>query len=307
MAQIDDNPSRIAPVNHIKTEIEKAKKVDPKDNEGSLAAGMALMNDTKADLELLKELRVEGDSIYQTLVDSLAKQILQCAINYYNGDGSTQYLRVDNAEKLLNYASGIAEGSELKERCRKNMEVMANNKKHFAISANHKSLLAIQEKFKEQPRTNAEAIQLIQDCAPDLEAIKNILGADDPMYLSYSTLVAKNALITMMKEGTNAYKKDASGNRDIPRIKEALKAQWRGVSCLESMDLEAEFADTSLKNYKKGLVDMATIYKTPKQETVQQEKPLMEEEAEDQHLRKMMIIGIVVAVVAGILISMVIF
>ena len=95
------------------------------------------------------------------------------------------------------------------------------------------------------------------------------------------------------------------------------------------MDLEAEFADTSLKNYKKGLVDMATIYKgydpkdpnrlfgeliqetpkqeTPKIETVQQEKPLAEEEVENQRLRKMMIVGIVVAVVVGILISMVIF
>lgn len=317
-----------APVNRIKSEIDKAKKVDPKDNEGSYAAGVALMNDTKADLELLKELRVEGDSMYQMQVDSLANQILQCAINYYNGDPKTQYLRVENSEKLLNYATSIAEGAALKERCRQNMEMLIDNKKHFAISSQHKSIFALLEKYDAQPRTIDEAIQLIKDCTPFLEEIKKIFGDNDPMYLSYSTLVAKKALVSMMKEGTNAYKKDDSGQRNVPRIKEALKAQWRGTLYLEQMDLERAFADTNLKNYKKGLIDMTKIYqgfdpnepnrlfgeliqikeeRPSNQSDVPQNEPLTEEGEEDQRYRKVMIIGIVVAVVVGTLLSMVLF
>lgn len=266
-----------APVGRIKAAVAKAKNIDPNDSVASYSAGKTLMDDTKADLRKLKSL-CGDDAIYGMMADSLAKQILQCGINYYNESFDDQYERLDKAKELQEYALSIAEGSIIKERCKENVDILHSIqeklppkevKKYFdaiieKLDRFEKTLeeykpsfnKSIKEQVSDKFKYMSSAVSLIEDCARDLVAIKESLGVSNEHYLSISTAIANTALGATI-EGVNSVHKEFDIARSVI-IESTLSQGWRTMLYIEKLDLEHEFKYGRYKENRdilKGLIE----------------------------------------------------
>lgn len=105
------------PIVIINAEIAKAKNVKNNDADAQYEAGIILSNKTRVPLGTIKSLLGTNDIQYQTVADNLAKQILQCGINYYNN--SEEPDSAIKAMPLQEYALQIAVGTLTKDRCKK--------------------------------------------------------------------------------------------------------------------------------------------------------------------------------------------
>ena len=118
------------PLQIIESAIESTKK---KRNSSKIDAnkfGAQLHKDTKSHLEQLKSLLGIDDLRYKLIADNLAKEILQCGIDYYNesqdNDSTENYL--ENAMRLNKLADSIAVGKLVKDRVKDSLETLENMK-----------------------------------------------------------------------------------------------------------------------------------------------------------------------------------
>lgn len=72
---------------------------------------------------------------YQMIADNLAKQILQCGINYYNNTDEDEYVKIDIAYDLQSYAYSIAIGKLTKDRCKENIEILDKKRKRTSSNS----------------------------------------------------------------------------------------------------------------------------------------------------------------------------
>lgn len=269
-----------APISRIKAEISKAKAVDPEDGEASYLAGRALMNCTKADLELIKSMCMPSDSAYRMIADSLAKQIMQCGINYYNNCDEDPYYSVDKAMVLQDYSCRIAVGPLTKEHCQKNAAALKKIKDNMPpkeIKEDYDCIINLLNSFENNVQSGApkidifarskasnqslslisKAIELIKNCAPHLRSIKEYAGKQDEKYLMVSTAVAKSALGATIEAVNSAQReKDIFGNVNISLVKDAIKEGWRATLYMDKLDLEASFRQGSYKENRDTLKSM---------------------------------------------------
>ena len=68
------------------------------------------------------------DQQYVFIADNLAKQILQCGINYFNNSKEEIERRIDKARTLQSYALSIAVGKLTRERCKENVNILDERK-----------------------------------------------------------------------------------------------------------------------------------------------------------------------------------
>ena len=245
-----------ATTGRIRAAIATAKNASADDSDASYMAGKTLMNCSKAELPKLKAICGNGDSVYGITADGLAKQILQCGINYYNNTFDDQYDRIEKALELQEYALSIAVGSVVKVRCQKNVDIIINVKSKLppqAVKQYYDNVYDLLANFKKAPQTFANTIQLIQDCAPQLVAVKEAMGVANPVYLTLSTRVVNTALNATIENVNNSQEKDIFGEHDFDKIKKALKEGWRITLYMDRLDKEAEFKDGWYKNNRDAL------------------------------------------------------
>ncbi len=271
-----------APMNRIKAEISKVKNVDSDNATASYLAGKELIGNTKADLKMMKDVCGDGDSMYGMIADNLAKQILQCGINYFNGskDVDDQYERIDKAMELQGYALQIAVGPITRGRCKQNVDILQSAKSKLPpkeVKDDFDRIIKLLKSFGKEnndraPRIDifarskapnqslnliSNAIELIKNCAPHLRSIKEVLGAQDRQYLSLSTAVAQAALgATIQAVNAAQGEKDIFGNVDISLVKEAFKEGWRATLYMDKLDLEDSFKQGRYKTNRNTLHDL---------------------------------------------------
>lgn len=112
------------PITEINSAIAVAKSADSKNPEASLAAGTKLMNSTKAPLKAVKDIAGASSPQYQMVADNVAKQVLQCGINYYNNAPDSDVESPHKAMALQSYALSIAVGQLTKDRCKENYDIL---------------------------------------------------------------------------------------------------------------------------------------------------------------------------------------
>ena len=105
------------PIAEINAAISAAKSVNSKDANANLTAGTVLMNSTKTALKQVRDIVGVTSTKYQMVADNLAKQILQCGINYYNNASDDDVESPRKAMPLQAYALQIAIGQLTKDRC----------------------------------------------------------------------------------------------------------------------------------------------------------------------------------------------
>lgn len=136
----------------IHREIEKAKNFDEPLSE-EYKVGLRLANNTLNALKQLNSILSPTDIQYQTTVDALARQILQCGINYYNTTEDED--SVEKAMKLQKYALKIAVSKLLKDRCQENVNILTQRKEFEDIGKYINPITKELESLSSSYRANA--------------------------------------------------------------------------------------------------------------------------------------------------------
>lgn len=180
------------PLSIINREIAKAKNVTASDAPASLRAGRVLIRNTRSALSSLRSIVGPGNIQYQSTADNLAKQILQCGINYYNNSDDDN--DVDNGLELQEYALSIAAGQMTKDRCQKNVDVLRKKKSQAAFAKDIEAIVSELKSLQSAYPSISRATSFVNTCKPHLAVIKSNLGSTNDEYLTISSAVANNAL-----------------------------------------------------------------------------------------------------------------
>jgi hypothetical protein len=191
------------PLHNIESQTESAKHQRKSNQRNAYEIGLKLFNDCKDDLALLKSILGTSDLKYKMAADSLAKEVMQCGVDYFQEWNESKDPSKEGL-KLLNYAKSIAIGSQTKERVNENIEGLEEWAKTAPIQ---KDLEVIGQKiasFQKKSSSVTNAKDLVVSCKPILQKVKNILGSNNELYLMLSSGIASNALGMVIDVVNNA-------------------------------------------------------------------------------------------------------
>lgn len=221
-------------ISMINSAIVVARNVDTKNPEASLSAGTKLMNSTKAPLKDIKDILGIQSSQYQISADGVAKQVLQCGINYYNYALETDVDSPRKAMVLQSYALSIAVGELIKDRCKKNVDILkrvVDNMPPAEVAIEARKIKEELKRFCQLPDTISHSVTLLINTRPLLQTIKTKLGDSNSFYLSLSTQVVNNALHNVIEEVNQAQK-------DLYSV---IREAWNATRLMDFFDMEYEF------------------------------------------------------------------
>ena len=238
------------PIAAINSAIAQAKSVSSKDPNAVYQAGLDLMNSTKADLESIRSILGTSDIQYQMTADNLAKQILQCGINYYNDTTDDDEVSIDKAMVLQEYAESIAVGKLMRDRCKENTEILKKKKADLpppSVKVETKAIHMELTDYCKKPDLISHAVTLLNNTKPYLLAIKRKLGASHAYYLKISSLVVNNALHNVIEEvnaAQDTFSRKSQINlataSDLFVLKATIDKAWDATLIMDDFDLDDE-------------------------------------------------------------------
>lgn len=193
------------PLSAINASISAAKSADRSTPVKTLLVGKKLIKDTKSPLKELKDILGVSDSQYQITADSLAKQILQCGINYYNDTDDSD--KIDKALEIQEYALSIAVGKLTKDRCQQNVDILYKHQKQSGTDKDVEAIVKLLQGLEARPNSMSSATSFVNKCLPHLENLRNALGRTNDLYIKVCSAVANNALgfaIKLVNRDTNS-------------------------------------------------------------------------------------------------------
>ena len=144
---------------HIQNAIDVAKKSKDKGAAARYEAGKVLMEETKQPTSQLRTLLSSSEIQYQTIVDKLGLEILQCGIDYYNDSEEPDAAK--NAMVLQSYAKSIVVGQMAKDRCKENVDILQkiiDNLPPLVVFAEDKAIRKELHKYSSLPDKISYAI-----------------------------------------------------------------------------------------------------------------------------------------------------
>ena len=288
------------PISAINSAIAVAKNADTKNPEASLAAGTKLMNSTKAPLKAVKDIEGASSPQYQMVADNVAKQVLQCGINYYNNAPESDVESPRKAMVLQSYALSIAVGQLTKDRCKENYDILkqaVDNMPPAEVAIEARKVKDELIKFCQLPDKISHSVTLLNSTKPLLQAIKSKLGATNSFYLSLSTQVVGNALHNIIEEVNQAQNyfmavikavKESGidpsllnyiGDDHSPakiidnKVKPVMREAWNATVLMDSFDMESDFKTNRYNPNRQSLKEMceslkiSTRFSTPRPST----------------------------------------
>lgn len=242
-----------------KTKQNKKKRNDnPKDG---LDLARKLYRDTRSDLTTLSELIGKADLKYKMVADKLAKELLQCGIDYFKEYQEYEELHDgdlgNDVMKLFKTAKSIAVGTQTKERITENIEGLQEwiddadeREKQKLIGEDLQFVASKLERFQSLPDTIENADDLVSICKPKLQNMKSTLGAYDDFYLKISSAVVNNAqgmLVTVINEA----QQDPSIKIGLfENFKEKVRAAISVSEKLGPLDMLPELKEQYTKNHR---------------------------------------------------------
>lgn len=262
------------PLSKINSAIATAKSADNKNSNAQLEAGTKLMNSTKVPLKTVKDIAGASSPQYQMVADNVAKQVLQCGINYYNNAPDSDVESPRKAMVLQEYALKIAVGKLTKDRCQENYDVLkkaVDNMPPTEVALEARKIHEELRKFCQLPDKISHSVTLLNNTKPLLQTIKMRLGATNSFYLSLSTQVVSNALHNIIEEvnqAQNAFghlineckrrgiNPSLVGSTILDTIKPVLREAWQATLKMDSFDMEYEFKTKRYNPNRQSLKEM---------------------------------------------------
>jgi hypothetical protein len=190
------------PLSNLESKIGIAKnkrKQTPKDSE---VLGEELYNSTKDELNTLKTI-IGSDSVqYQIIVNKLANEILQCAIDFFiEYRDNASFDPGETAMLVLKMAEAVKPTGQTKSRLLENinnLQEWIDDKENRIKEKKIRREIAYIESKIEQLDEKSESFHylktFISECSAALVKIRNVIGESNDKYINISTNVVHNAL-----------------------------------------------------------------------------------------------------------------
>lgn len=192
------------PFLNIETIIDQTKKKRTQNPESGFTLARKLYKATKEDFGILADIIEKSDAKYKMIADKLAKEILQCGIDYFQifredenghrGDLGNDIMRI------FKYANSIAEGLQTKERIEQNIEGLQewidssdDREKQRRIKDDLEFITAALDSLQNKNESISDASELVNSTKSGLSRIREALGSNDELYLGISSAVVHNA------------------------------------------------------------------------------------------------------------------
>lgn len=237
-----------APQHNIEAHLENTKERRKSEPEKAHKWGSALYASTRNDLEYLKSVLGSSNVQYQMLANKLAKEILQCAIDYFvewrddheNDPG-------EDALRIAKLARSFATSGQTKDQIEKNIENIedwiegaSDRQRQGAIQEEIEFIADKLKSFQDSSNSISTAQTLVSSCKPKLDQIKSIIGSTDEFYIQVSSAVANNALgmlISVVNREQEKLKHDRSVLATLPNT---ISSALRVTNQIGSLDMDSD-------------------------------------------------------------------
>lgn len=272
------------PIAIINAEIAKARSLKNDDSDAQYSAGVTLMNSTKESLGIIRSILKKNDIQYQMIMDNLAKQILQCGINYYNN--SKELDSAIKAMPIQKYALHIAVGTLTKDRCKENVDILQkiidelppldvlreDNQirqalerftQHKKRSSLESALFPMSRLIGSEPTENdlESVYTLLHDTKIELDRIKKQVTVSCDYYWKMTDLIVNCALSEVI-EYVNAITSRSQPHLSFEReqtlrnLKVAMNNAMRIMNILDKFDMTSDFKTKRYAPNKNTLMDL---------------------------------------------------
>lgn len=251
----------VAPLlSSIQEAIDKSKQSRGKGAAARLTAGNTLMKQTKPLLTKLQGLLPKTDMQYQSIVDRLANEILQCGIDYFNNSEDDD--APQKAMVLQKYALSIAAGPMAMDRCKENVKILEGFGPEYKVRKQIERIAKRLNDFKDESTSPFKAFtgnknsyiqieQFVNSCRSDLIAIRDVLGGSANLYINLSSAVA-SAAINAIVENINAAQQMASissvGSSERTSLKDDVTKAKSVMRSISSLDMSVQCRNYFNKN-----------------------------------------------------------
>ena len=247
-------------ISTINAEISEAKAISRTDAKANLSAARKLISKTKAPLNKAKEFLPENDPQYEIIADSLAKQILQSGINYYNNSDDDDSAEV--AYEVQSYADKIAVGSLAKGRCQENVQILKKILRSTPPAACRNYDKQIKDFIDSYNiRTIDNAVYALEHCAEYLVSIKELAGnsslsADEKEHYSgYIESVSTNIAAKVLDD-TIGIVNSFTSSTSRSQVETFIEKAWKIMCYISSMNLREDFRKNRFAPNNKTLGEM---------------------------------------------------
>jgi len=235
------------PVHNIESQIERTKKKRNENKINAFQFGLKLHENTKSDLTLLNSLLGVNDLKYKMIADNLAKEIMQCGIDYFNeskeNKSKEEYL--ENALTLNRIADSIAVGKLTKDRAKDHiatLEEMKDQELSEAIIV----LQSIKDLYLENEREIRQQIKQMETSDIDIilgRKTINHRAVEDNIKNSIEWQKVNEMIVDLLSD--NNLKKIKECNKDEQKREFLELANW-----LKDNSLKSSIITTIINKYK---------------------------------------------------------
>jgi hypothetical protein len=286
------------PLSNIDNQIEKTKQ---KRTDKALDAeeyGAELYKNTKEDLKFLKNVLGAINVNYQVLVNKVANEILQCAIDFFlELRDSEEYDPGEPAMKVMKMAKAINPTGQIKNRLDENIENVQEwiddseeREKNKRVKGEFEFLASRLQRFQNLSDSISNAKDLITSCKPKLIKIKKELGLSEQLYINISSAVVQNAQNMLVSSVNNETEKLNSISRlsigvSTISLKSSIKEALDVMYSLGQFDMFSELRNHYNKNIEalKSLARQFSISTLNPKERI--EKEINEAESELRNIQ----------------------
>lgn len=249
------------PLHNIERKTERTKKARNENPEDGLKLARKLYRDTKEDLTTLSELLGKTDLKYKMVADKLAKELIQCGIDYF-----TEYQEKEDLHegdlghdvmKFFKYVRSIAIGTYTKDRLEENIEGLQEwidsteeRKKQKIVAEDVAFIFMKLEQFQRMHATVENADHLVITCKPKLQYIRNVLGNYNDHYLKISSTVVNNAQGMLVTVVNNAQEDPSLQLGSLDRLSNTLKSAIKVSNKLDAFDMYPELKNRYTENHR---------------------------------------------------------
>lgn len=227
------------PVANIENRIDSSKAARKKDPANGYEIGLGLYTSTKEDVLSLRSAIGSEAVEFKLIADNLAKEILQCGIDYFK-ENSEKGNPVAKSLELCNYAKELALADHVKERIQENLLAIeewgggqASEAEKEKCGEEIDAVTKALDESREKASNLDNAVKVLKTCHPHLLKIKEELGATNEFYLSLTSAVVNTALNMVIEIVNNEQNKI---NKDSSRLSILSGVVNRSVSIMNAMN-----------------------------------------------------------------------
>lgn len=188
------------PLHTIENRIENAKNTRKAEPEESYNCGKTLYDSTQKELENLRSVLSAEATDFKLISDKLAKEILQCGIDYFKAKNQG-VTAAGQAVELAEYAKKIAVSVQVLDRINENLEAIKewsagapSEEEMSKVETEYNAITKALDAAMGKTGNMQHAVTLYQQCKPHLVTMKEKLGNTNELYLSLTSALTQICL-----------------------------------------------------------------------------------------------------------------